>query len=145
MNTTYVGGDAHRGAFHAASLARWGNYYVKRADQPLFPDRLMSFTTARGDRPGGNPAIIFPGNHRIEGPWHATPTNDTIPDFVPWTAPLGRFNPSLKPSTYGYVDFRAGGRAQFVALDGHADAMKVEQSFDMRRWSNLATSSDWSP
>ena len=145
MNTTYVGGDAHRGAFLRTSAERWGRFYVRRIDDVVFPDRLMTFASARGDRPGGNRNIILPGNHRIEGPWHATTTSDTAPDFIPWTAPLGKFKPELPPSTYGQLDFRNSGKAHAVHFDGHAQALSVDDSFDMRRWSNQANSSDWSP
>lgn len=145
MNTTYVGGDAHRGAFHAPSLRRWGAYYVKRVEQPIFPDQLITFATARGDRPGGDPTLVLPGNHRIEGPWRATPTSDSVPDFIPWTAPLGRFDPNRTPKTYGHIDFRAGNDALTVAFDGHASRMSIVKAFDMRRWSNQANAPDWAP
>jgi len=38
---------------------------------------------------------------------------------------------------------RRGNRAVVSALDGHAEALKLEDVRDMRRWADGADSSDW--
>lgn len=143
MNTTYVGGDAHRGAFFAGSTRRWGPYYVERIDQPLMPSRLMFFATARSvmDDTGG---AKVPGCHRIEGPWKATPTSNSVPAFIPWGAP-GKFDASLPTTAFGHLDFRLAGKVGAVMADGHAESLGMDQMKDMRRWCNLATSEGWRP
>ena len=144
LNTTFVGGDAHRGGFSRRARLRWGNFYITRADQVMNSSSLIAFATARGTRGNGLGQIV-PGYHRIEAPWHATPTSGTVPAFVPWTAPRGTFVPSLPTSAYGHVDFRASGKALAAMMDGHADRISMEQALDMRRWSNQAGKADWRP
>lgn len=144
LNTTYVGGDAHRGAFFRPSTMRWGPYYVKRIEQPQFPSRLIVFGTARDTRPFGGPAV-HPGNHRIEGPWQATRTSDSVPAFIPWQAPRGPFHADRSPETYGHLDFRAAGKVITSVFDGHVETLSTDQMSDMMRWSNQARSADWSP
>jgi prepilin-type N-terminal cleavage/methylation domain-containing protein len=144
MNTTYVGGDAHRGAFFRPSLNRWGPYYIERIDQATFPSRLLAFATSRGvARDTGGQKV--PGYHRIEGPWRATPTSDSVPAFVRWLAPPGRFDPTLPTTTYGHLDFRHSGKAGTLTFDLHAETLSLDQLRDMRRWCNRATTPDWHP
>ncbi len=144
LNTTYVGGDARRGAFFQPSIWRWGSYYVTRVDEPTFPDRLTIFATARGDS-AATPGVVVPGNHRIEGPWNALRAVDQVPVFSRWGAPRGRFDPSRSPGTYGHLDFRYFGRVITATFDGHAQSHSLEEMNDMRRWSNQATAPDWHP
>jgi prepilin-type N-terminal cleavage/methylation domain-containing protein len=145
LNTAYVGGDAHRGAFYRPSLIRWGAYYVKRVDQPFFPDQLIVFATARGDRAGSRGYEVASGYHRIEGPWHPTDTNNTVPSFEPWTAPGGAYDSAQPSLAYGHVDCRFGKKAATSMFDGHVSRLSLEDAYDMRRWSNQATSADWQP
>ncbi len=144
MNTTYVGGDAHRGGFFAMSTRRWGAFYVTRIDQVRAASSLIIFTSSRGvrDHSGGEKV---PGYHRIEGPWRATPTSNSVPAFLPWQAPHAPFDPDLPTSTYGHVDFRFSGKAATVAFDGHVDLSDLDQMRDMRRWCNLAKAANWQP
>lgn len=143
MNTTYVGGDAHRGAFFGPSTRRWGQFYIERIDQALMPSKLMFFATARSvmDDTGGRKV---PGCHRIEGPWRATPTSNSVPAFIPLGAPA-KFNPSLPTTTYGHLDLRLMGKAGAAMGDGHVETLDLDQLNDMRRWCNLATSANWRP
>lgn len=143
LNTTFVGGDAKRGGFFAPATLRWGSFYVTRADQPIFPDKLTIFATARGDSPSTN--MVVPGNHRIEGPWNASSGTNVVPSFTRWGAPPGPFNPDRSPGTYGHLDFRHFGKCVTTTFDGHADLHSVKDMTDMRRWSNQATSADWHP
>lgn len=143
LNTTYVGGDAHRGGFYAPSLARWGAFYVTRLDQVIFPNRLLVFASARGVlRDSGGQKV--PGYHRIEGPWHATPTSNSVPAFVKWSAGA-RFDPDLPTTTYGHVDFRHEHRTVAAMFDTHAESLSLDQISDMTRWANKATERDWHP
>ena len=143
MNTTYVGGDAHRGAFFTPSTRRWGQFYVERIDQPVMPSQLMVFATARSvmDGTGGRKV---PGFHRVEGPWRATPTSNSVPAFIPWQAPAV-FDPRQPTTAYGHLDLRLAGKAGAVMMDGHADRLGMEELSDMRRWCNLATAANWRP
>lgn len=143
MNTTYVGGDAHRGGFHQPAIGRWGSFYVQKIDQVIFPSTLMVFTSSRGvQRDTGGQKV--PGFHRIEGPWRSTPTSNSIPAFVPLNAPA-RFDPRLTTTTYGHVDYRHFEKAAAVMFDSHAELLTIKQMTDMRRWSNQATSETWRP
>lgn len=144
LNSTYVGGDARRGGFYQPSIARWKKYYVTRFDEPLFPDRLLIFATSRGYHPIDDSTII-PGRHRIEGPWQAAAETNQVPTFVPWSAPLGHFDASRTPSTYGHVDYRHFRKALITMFDGHGESVRVDDLRDMRRWSNQATASNWQP
>lgn len=144
LNTTYVGGDAHRGGYYIPSVLRWGPYYITRLDQANTPDKLTVFASSRAVQDNSN-GLKVPGFHRIEGPWRATPTSNSVPAFIPWRAPQGPFNPSLETTAYGHLDFRYFGRASVFALDGHADALSLDQMRDMRRWCAKATRPDWRP
>ena len=144
LNTTFLGGDAHRGAFYVPSLVRWGNFYITRMDQALRTDTLLVFASARGVQRRSNGEKVA-GYHRIEAPWHATPTSNSVPAFVPWTGPRGRFDPSLPTTAYGHVDFRHSGKTLTAMMDGHAQGLSLEQMMDMRRWSNKAGRPDWRP
>lgn len=145
LNTAYVGGDAHRGAFFRPSIMRWGSYYVRELSQPQFTDTLIVFATARGDQANSRGYNVVSGYHRIDGPWHPTETNNTVPSFVPWTAPGGPFDPARPSTDYGHVDFRFDGRCAAGMFDGHVATLTLEQIYDMRRWSNQATAPDWQP
>ncbi|MBL8761477.1 MAG: type II secretion system protein [Phycisphaerae bacterium] len=143
LNSTYVGGDAHRGAYYAPSLARWGAFYVTRLDQVIFPSRLMVFASSRGVlRDSGGQKV--PGYHRLDGPWRATPTSNSVPAFVKWNAP-SRFDADLPTTTYGHLDFRHDGKTVAVSFDTHAERLSLEQMGDMTRWANKATDRDWHP
>ena len=144
INSTWVGGDARRGAFYAPSTATWGKYYVTRFDEPRFPDRLLIFATSRGYHPIDGVTVI-PGRHRIEGPWQASHVTGEIPTFAPWEAPDGPFDPGQTPRTYGHLDFRHFNRVVTTMFDGHVEALTLDDIRDMRRWSNQADAADWHP
>lgn len=144
LNSTYVGGDVRRGGFHQPSIARWGKYYVTAIDEPRFPDTLMIFATSRGYHPVSGGRVV-PGRHRIEGPWMATSVIGQVPTFSPWAAPLGAFDPSREPSTYGHLDYRHFKRAIITMFDGHVAPFGTDDMRDMRRWSNQALSATWRP
>jgi len=145
LNTTYVGGDAHRGAFYLPALLRYGPYYITRTDQPIFTDKLVIFASARGAKALDGTQMV-PGNHRIEGPWNANSVTNAVPVFTRWRARPGeRFDPSHSDNHYGHLDLRLSGRAATVMFDGHAALLNLDELSDMRRWSNQATDPDWHP
>ncbi len=119
LNGTFVGGDSHRGAFFLPSFARWGKFYMTRMDEARQTDKLISFATSRGVHRNNN-GVVVPGYHRIEAPWHSTPTSNSIPAWIPWLAPRGGFDPTQPTDAYGHVDFRNSGKTIVVTLDGHA-------------------------
>ena len=145
LNTTYIGGDSKRGAFFVPSIRRWGPYYVTRVDAVSDGAKLMVFSTARGGHTDPANHAVVPGRHRIEGPWQASTTSNSLPVFLRWTVPVGAFRPSHSPGTYGHLDFRHGGSAISVMFDGHVELLKLDELSDMRRWSNKATSANWRP
>lgn len=143
MNTTFVGGDAHRGAFFLPSFLRWTNFYVTQMHQAKSTGKLLIFASSRGTlRTGGQ---VVPGYHRIEAPWRATPTSNSVPAFYRPPVPAGRFNPDLPTTTYGHVDYRYSEKAVVSAFDGHADLLSMSEMQDMRRWANGAKTADWHP
>jgi prepilin-type N-terminal cleavage/methylation domain-containing protein len=145
LNTTWLGGDAHRGAFYTNSQKRWGTFYLERIDQVTFPDKLIVFASSRGYLRDSGSQIV-PGYHRIEGPWHSSPTSSSVPAFLPWTIPVnGKFDASRPPADFGHLDFRYFDRAAVSTVDGHAAAQSLRQVNDMRRWANQATKQDWHP
>lgn len=144
LNSTWVGGDSRRGGFLDAALARWGKFYVTRLDEPLFPHRLLVFSTSRGYHPV-HQASVVPGRHRIEGPWQASRIPNQVPTFSPWQAPQGPFDPSRTPSTYGHLDFRHFNRALVATFDAHVEPLSLDDLRDMRRWANQAQAPDWQP
>ena len=74
LNSTYVGGDARRGAFHQPSLARWGKFYVTKIEDARLPDRLIIFTTSRGHHPISGSGVVLDRCHRSDQPrtWRST-------------------------------------------------------------------------
>lgn len=144
LNTTFVGGDAHRGGFTPAALVRYGAFYVTRMDQPVQTSRLLIFTTARGVLRETN-GRKYPGYHRIEAPWRATPTSNSVPAFLPWTGSTSHFDPELPTTAHGHVDFRHLGKAGVLTFDNHVELLGVTALADMHRWSNKATSPQWHP
>ncbi|MEK6700986.1 MAG: prepilin-type N-terminal cleavage/methylation domain-containing protein [Planctomycetota bacterium] len=143
MNTTYVGGDAHRGGFYRPSYSRWGTFVVDKLESVIMPSKLMIFASSRGVRSNSGGQKV-PGFHRLEGPWHATPTSNSVPAFIPWLAP-GRFDAALPTTTFGHLDFRHFGKATTVTFDGHAETLDLDQLNDMRRWYNQATAANGHP
>jgi prepilin-type N-terminal cleavage/methylation domain-containing protein len=136
INATFVGGDADRFGFNTTALTTWGSFYVTRADQVHFADRLIVFASARGGDPDGGSPIA--GYFRVDAPAR---TNRL------WAT---SFDPAALPSATGHVDFRhdtdrAGlrGKAVTAAMDGHGELLTFEQAVDMRRWSNQADRENW--
>jgi len=58
-------------------------------------------------------------------------------------ATSNRFNPTLAPSTWGNIDARASGKANFSMADGHVETLGLDDLRNMTRWSNYATDPNW--
>ncbi len=131
INADFVGGKGAPGfGFNAAALRTWGAFYITRSDQPLRPDTLIVFASARGvDPDGGDPA---PGFYEIDSPSLVTRR---------WTA--ARFNEFDAPDAIGFLHPRYDGKAVIGAFDGHSTTLSPQELDDMRRWSNRATRPDW--
>ncbi len=101
---------------------------VRRGDQPLRPEYLVVFASARG--PGSGDTVI-PGFHRVEPP------------------PRGAiYSPSAKPQAFGYLDARYNNRVVAALFDGHAERFAPDELTDRRRWSDAAARKDdpgWEP
>lgn len=161
LNSVYVGGSWHRGAFptYAANggpghpRPKW---YVTHTSEINRTDTLMVFSSARGvdikttgsfgsTNYGRNPAtynassVIVPGFWEVCPPRSGYPTNSTV---VTWVA-SNKFDAEADPKNWGFVDARHGGQAITVMADGHVRPRTLEEMRDMRIWSNKATRPDW--
>jgi len=123
MNYLYVGGNLAR-----TDLAAQG-HHVSRLDQPLLPDSLIVFASARFRET--NPVEIIEGFHRIEPP------------------PVGAvYREDDDPVLFGYMHPRHGGAATASFFDGHAALLRASEATDRRRWADPAARAGdpaWTP
>lgn len=122
LNTVYLGGDAD----HPAVLQ--AGHHVSRLDQPLRPDYLITFASARG--PWETQGRIVEGFHRIVPPLASSYAEHDPPD------------------QFGYVHPRHAGTAATVLFDGHAEPLRPDAFTDRRRWADRAARADdpnWTP
>jgi hypothetical protein len=134
MNTPFVGGSANHLAFNPAVPSPFGRFWVAKIDEPIHPDKLIVFISARAEQSSGIPSLGRP-----EGYFRVEPPNFTART---WQA---RYDPDAPyPGVNsGFVALRYAGRAVAAAFDGHADMLGWEPLQDMRRWSNRAQTADW--
>ena len=136
-----------------------GNFYLRRSADTRTPDQLIIFASSRGGdvRDGSwwswgqakpDSGTIRPGN------WLVTP-----PTRHPygrggfraayrldwgWAPNAGnRFDPRRVPSTYGFLDARNLGRVVTAQADASVKTQSLDDLRDMRKWANIAGSSDW--
>lgn len=122
LNTVYLGGDADSPAALAAG------HHVTRLDQPLRPDRLIVFASARG--PWETGGRIVEGFHRVKAPGNAT------------------YRESDAPEAFGFLHPRYDGSAATALFDGHAELLPPSELADDRRWADPAARADdpsWIP
>ena len=170
MNSVYVGGNFLRGAYPNASATTAGSmpgnlggkFFVTRIDEVIRPSSLMYFCSSRGGDIG-----TVAGNMGATG-WGANPppdsvTTDKVPGYfevlpprafpngqrgggsasgAAWTA-TDKWNPRSIARDWGMVDCRYFERATVVMMDGHVEALKIDELRDMTRWSNYAATRDW--
>lgn len=172
INSTFVGGSYLRGAFPNSTntqlmeptSAQGGQFYVRRVDEVRRTDRLMVFTSARaGDllNAGGSFATIGYGASApsetgglgiVPGYWEVVPPKPSPQGMASggngggrspaWntTDPWDKRKPA---STWGFVDCRYFKQATTAMVDGHVEALKLDDLRDMTRWSNNAGTADW--
>ena len=122
LNYLYIGGNHAR-----ADLIAEG-HHVSRLDQPLRPDSLIVFATARFRE--SNPSTIVEGFHRVEPPTAAAYDEDD------------------DPALFGHVHPRHSGAAVTAFFDGHAGLLKAADATDRRLWADPAARANdaaWTP
>jgi prepilin-type N-terminal cleavage/methylation domain-containing protein/prepilin-type processing-associated H-X9-DG protein len=161
LNSTYVGGSWHRGAFPNYGATRGPGHparkwYVTQLREVNRTDMLMVFTSARGvdirstgsfgaTNYGRNPANwtfsspVVPGFWEVVPPRAGYPTNSTV---IQWVA-SNKFVKESNPRDWGFVDARHGDKAVTGMVDGHVDMRNLTELRDMRRWCNKADVPDW--
>ena len=165
FNSTYVGGNWHRGAMQGFIRANPGfighprpKWYVTHLHEILKTDRLYLFASARGvdvkttgsfsgaGNYGRNPfqwipsTAVVPGFWEVAPPRSGYPTNSTV---VAWHPTDNVFKENTNPTQWGFVHPRHGRKAVTVSTDGHVEMNSLEQMRDMRRWANKADRPDW--
>lgn len=138
LNTTYVGGDYERGGFQEQALRMRGRFYVTKASEPIFPNRLIIFSTARGALQATGQTS--PGWFRVDAP---VVLNEDGRNAVFWATPY--WEPEGAPPAYGWLDLRHFDKAITTNFDGHCESLTNRQLRDMRRWSNQADRANWIP
>jgi len=161
LNSTYVGGSWHRGAFpNYSPMGGPGHprpkWYVTQTREINRPDTLMVFCSSRGvdikttgsfanSNYGRNPApwtassVVVPGYWEVAPPRSGYPTNSEV---VAWVSG-NKFNPDANPKDWGFVDPRHSGSAVTVMADGHVGMKTLLDLRDMRVWANKANRADW--
>lgn len=163
FNSTYVGGNWHRGAFpnfdrmngvgHPRN-PHW-KFYVTHLHEVNRPDQLLVLSSARGVDISGNgmlsnnygrdpspynaSAKIVPGFWEVVPPRAGYPTNSAT---LQWSG-SDKFDPNSDPKTWGFVDARHDDRSVTAMVDGHVKMRKIEELRDMRIWANDAYVPNW--
>lgn len=137
LNATFLGGDANEYFGDPAATSLWGpTWIVRRLPDASRPSDLLVFAAANDD----HEFVSVSTGERIDSRGFFRVRS---PSFVErrWpTTPPGA-NPRF--ADYGQVDFGRLGIAPAAMLDGHVEGLNWEQMQDMRRWSDQATTADW--
>ncbi len=157
-NGIFLGGAYTHGAFLNARPGpnprpQGGGYFLDRADQVRYPDKLVTFASARGGdvREGswwnwgtGNPdsGIIRPGYWLIRAPRPHPNARGSHSIGGGWNA-SNVWRPNAVPSTWGNLDMRHFNKTVTIFFDGHVEPQTIEELRDMRKWSNYADRADW--
>ncbi len=164
FNSTYVGGNWHRGAMQGFVAGNPGSighpvrkWYVTHVHEVAKTDRLYLLSSARGvdvkqtgsfsgaGNYGRDPfgwsaaSIVVPGFWEVAPPASPTPTNSAQ---ITWTT-SNVFQENTNPAQWGFVHPRHSRKAVTVSVDGHAEMNSLEQMRDMRRWANKADRANW--
>lgn len=167
LNTTMLGGSAHRGAFpKGRSDKSWTtpspkSHYTTRTSQVQRTDQIILMASSRGvdiattggwggTSWGTQPSAWTSGSKVVPGFWeiipprggYPTPVTDHATPQAPnsgWLSQSNRFDKVSNPMNWGYIDCRHKGKAVAVMTDGHTQVLDLAQLRDMRRWSNNAT------
>ncbi len=173
MNETYVGGNYRRGGFQNGT-DHWHvqypgyKFWITNLSEVRYAQKLMVFSSARSvdiksagrgsDGYGGSPVPyqngrpVVPGAHDVQPPKYPTvfsppgslPTSPSWQgNFTNWNT-SNKFDASRPPNFWGQVDARHFDKAVTVLFDGHVEMQSIQDLRDMRTWSNLATTPNWS-
>ena len=160
MNGIWVGGDHMNGAFNSNTgrdiTEGYRRFWVRNLSEVRTASKLISFSSTRA-RDVGNAAQVVPGHYLAPPPRRHPVGRVTNPYTLGggWyaNANSGRWDPRQPVNTWGEagdalgipfgIDFRHSGRAVVITLDGHGEALNIEQMKDMRRWANRASTPDW--
>lgn len=127
INSIYVGGDDLVLPPTATAIARYGNFCVLNLAEVRKPTELITFASARARFEGD----IVNGFYRVEAPYLARRI---------WAE---NYTEELSAELFGFVHPRFNRRAVVGLIDGHAEALNLDQLSDMQRWANPANRQDW--
>lgn len=119
MNMVDIGGDLEDPASNHAN-------YLTKITQSRFSSQLIVFASARADASVHGYFYVRPPNYRMQS-W---------PSATKW--PNRAYDESDDAYLWGYVHPRWKGKAVVGCLDGHAEALTVDELRDMTRWSESA-------
>lgn len=133
LNSVFVGGDLNFGGFSDIMRQTFGDFYARGLSSVRHPDRLVVFSTSHAADPS-----LFSGVQ--EGFFRVLPPA--------WTSPIWTEEYDAEdPATHGFVSPRHQVGDNEVAItttvDGAVSTRTIEELRDLRRWSNLADSADW--
>ncbi len=156
MNGVYVGGaymfGAFRGTDGAENVAK--PHYINRFSGAYNSSKLIFAASARGGdinssgsywswwAQPANTGTIRPGNPFVTAPSFGATNWGAGTAWGNWNA-SNKFNPLMVPSTWGMMDFRHINKAVVCFMDNHVEPQGIEDLRDMRKWSNYATSENW--
>jgi prepilin-type N-terminal cleavage/methylation domain-containing protein/prepilin-type processing-associated H-X9-DG protein len=156
-NGVFVGGSLNHGGFvntyEHRPINGLGTFYARRAEDIPDPARLLSRINTRGGdvREGfwWNYGQAVPDTGVIRpGYWIATPPfahpnqRASTGTGGAWTGG-DKYDPTLRPSTWGNTDWRHKGKANATFMDGHGELVDIRQMRDARRWSPFAEGPTW--
>lgn len=144
-----------------------GKFFVGRIDEVRRTDRLLVFASGTGvdikneggwgtTNWGSYPTATYQNKNRVPGYFSIFPPRDfpntpgsnqpgnamTATSGSGWD-PSDKWVESDNPKKWGMVHPRYFNRAVTCMVDGHVEALKLEELRDMTRWSNNAGSKDW--
>ncbi|MHC4247378.1 MAG: type II secretion system protein [Planctomycetota bacterium] len=133
LNGVFVGGDQNFGGFSDIMRQTFGDFDARGLSSVRRPDRLVVFSTSHAADPA-----LFSGVQ--EGFFRILPPA--------WTSLIWSddYDPD-DPAAHGFVSPRHQVRDEDVAItttvDGAVATRTIDELRDLRRWSNLADSADW--
>lgn len=135
LNSVFVGGDENYGGFNPIFEQTFGRFYATRLSTVRHPERLVVFASSRTDEAApGTTGEIREGFFRVLPPGWATPL--WADEYAPES-----------PASAGFLSPRHGGHGEDLAIvttvDGGVETATIDDLRDMRRWSDRATSEDW--
>ena len=133
LNSVFVGGDQNFGGFSDIMRQTFGDFYARGLSTVRRPDRLVVFSTSHAEDPS-----LFSGVQ--EGFFRVLPPA--------WTSPIWSEDDDPEdPTAHGFVSARHQVGDEPVAItttvDGAVATRTVHELRDLRHWSNLADSADW--